>query len=156
MQSTSCKTQFSSFLSTLTSFSRSCSPYGSFQQLQASIFLVLIARSICKSLSFSIILVKIPVLNCIPITELVSVISKWKMTGPAWVPCKFLDLLQGVSSTARLRLDVVEGKGKGFEEGTSSQCPLSILSLSFSLHSQKCNKVLFCPFQEPLLLPIRK
>lgn len=52
----------------------------------------------------------------------------------------------GVSSTERHRLKVVKEKGKAFEEGTSSQCPLSILSLSVSLHSQKCNKVLFRPF----------
>lgn len=65
------RTQFSpSFSSVLTSFSRRCSPYGSSQQLQASIFFILIARNICKSLSFPIIPLKIPGSNCIPVAEL--------------------------------------------------------------------------------------
>ena len=68
------------------------------------------------------------------ITELVSVISKWKMTGHAWVPCKFLDLLQGVSSTEQRRLDMVKEKGRGLRKAQAVNVHyLSFLFLFLSI-----------------------
>ena len=130
------RTQFSSsFSSVLTSFSRRCSPYGSSQQLQTSIFLILIARNICKSLSFPIIPLKIPGSNCILVTELInqchSANGKWlamlESHANFWT-CWGRSIPQ---SYRYWEWCCDQKKGKEFGVCTSNQCPLSILSLLF-------------------------
>lgn len=126
------RTQFSSFLSLLTS--KRWSPYGSSQQRQASIILILISSNILKSLSFPIISVKgmgciaSPSLDCIPIIELIDVVSKMHYADlPRWGPMRTSGPVGTINSTERHTQEGCYDQ----RNCKSNQCPPHTLSSLF-------------------------